>query len=89
MKSVLTGLTAATIVAGTSAVASAEPNEAVPRLDHVFVLVLENHNSFTSFGANGISTIHRRPTFRRSPGNITSRPTTTRYGIRACRTMSR
>jgi phosphatidylinositol-3-phosphatase len=54
MKSVLIGLTAATIVAGTSAAASAEPNEAVPRLDHVFVLVLENHNSFTSFGANGI-----------------------------------
>jgi phosphatidylinositol-3-phosphatase len=26
----------------------------VPRLDHVFVIVLENHNSFTSFGSNGI-----------------------------------
>jgi hypothetical protein len=54
MKSVLIGLTAATLIAGTSVAASAEPNEAVPRLDHVFVLVLENHNSFTSFGANGI-----------------------------------
>jgi phosphatidylinositol-3-phosphatase len=26
----------------------------VPALDHVFVLVLENHNSFTSFGSPGI-----------------------------------
>jgi phosphatidylinositol-3-phosphatase len=26
----------------------------VPALDHVFVLVLENHNAFTSFGSNGI-----------------------------------
>ena len=26
----------------------------VPQLDHVFVIVLENHNSFTSFGSNGI-----------------------------------
>ena len=26
----------------------------VPRLDHVFVIVLENHNSFTSFGSIGI-----------------------------------
>ena len=26
----------------------------VPRLDHVFVIVLENHNSFDSFGSNGI-----------------------------------
>ena len=54
MKSLLIGLSAATMVAGTSAAAAAEPNEAVPRLDHVFVIVLENHNSFTSFGANGI-----------------------------------
>lgn len=26
----------------------------VPDLDHVFVLVLENHNAFTSFGSPGI-----------------------------------
>jgi hypothetical protein len=26
----------------------------VPALDHVFVLVLENHNAFTSFGSEGI-----------------------------------
>src|SRR6516164_10035493 len=26
----------------------------VPKLDHVFVIVLENHNSFTSFGSSGI-----------------------------------
>jgi phospholipase C len=28
--------------------------DGVPRLDHVFVIVLENHNSFTSFGSIGI-----------------------------------
>ena len=28
--------------------------DGVSRLDHVFVIVLENHNSFTSFGSNGI-----------------------------------
>ena len=28
--------------------------DGVPRLDHVFVIVLENHNGFTSFGSNGI-----------------------------------
>lgn len=28
--------------------------DGVPKLDHVFVIVLENHNSFTSFGSNGI-----------------------------------
>jgi hypothetical protein len=28
--------------------------DGVPRLDHVFVIVLENHNSFNSFGSNGI-----------------------------------
>jgi phosphatidylinositol-3-phosphatase len=54
MKSLLIGLTAATVVAGTSPAALAESSEAVPGLDHVFVLVLENHNSFTSFGFNGI-----------------------------------
>jgi len=28
--------------------------DGVPRLDHVFVIVLENHNSYTSFGSQGI-----------------------------------
>ena len=28
--------------------------DGVPKLDHVFVIVLENHNSFNSFGSNGI-----------------------------------
>ena len=55
MKSLLIGLTAAAVVAGTSPAALAgESSEAVPDLDHVFVLVLENHNSFASFGSNGI-----------------------------------
>jgi hypothetical protein len=33
---------------------SGESREGVPELDHVFVIVLENHNSFTSFGSAGI-----------------------------------
>ena len=31
-----------------------DDRESVPALDHVFVLVLENHNAFTSFGSQGI-----------------------------------
>src|SRR5215831_17502750 len=31
-----------------------ENHDHVPKLDHVFVIVLENHNSFTSFGSIGI-----------------------------------
>ena len=36
------------------ALAREDDHDKVPRLDHVFVIVLENHNSFTSFGSNGI-----------------------------------
>src|ERR1700680_4254361 len=32
----------------------AREQDGVPRLDHVFVIVLENHNTFTSLGSNGI-----------------------------------
>src|SRR6516225_3569197 len=41
------------LVAGAPA-APAHDHEHVPELDHVFVIVLENHNSFTSFGSIGI-----------------------------------
>jgi phospholipase C len=44
-------------IAGTSLAAWAGDDNSggrVPKLDHVFVLVLENHNSFTSFGSPGI-----------------------------------
>src|SRR5215470_10759980 len=34
--------------------AHANGRDRVPELDHVFVIVLENHNSFTSFGSIGI-----------------------------------
>ncbi len=34
--------------------APADERGGVPALDHVFVLVLENHNAFTSFGSPGI-----------------------------------
>jgi len=45
------------LLVGASALSAAEggvPTGGVPKLDHVFVIVLENHNSFTSFGAIGI-----------------------------------
>jgi hypothetical protein len=44
------------LAAGMPARAGEEDNQGggVPKLDHVFVIVLENHNSFTSFGSNGI-----------------------------------
>jgi len=52
----LLGLTAIAAVAGTSSAAWAgdDSSDRVPGLDHVFVLVLENHNAFTSFGSIGI-----------------------------------
>ena len=55
MRNLLIGLTAASAVVGAPGAALADDGrEGVPALDHVFVLVLENHNSFTSFGSNGI-----------------------------------
>ena len=54
MRNCLIGVTAAAAVAAASPVLAAESREGVPDLDHVFVIVLENHNSFSSFGANGI-----------------------------------
>jgi len=50
----LTALTAAAMLGGGAMSASAESHDGVPALDHVFVIVLENHNSYASFGSNGI-----------------------------------
>jgi hypothetical protein len=33
---------------------NASETNRVPDLDHAFVIVLENHNSYSSFGSNGI-----------------------------------
>jgi hypothetical protein len=52
MKNSTKSLVALAISAALSLPAAA--HEGVPELDHVFVIVLENHNSFTSFGAQGI-----------------------------------
>ena len=56
MRRYFLGLTAMAAIAGTSSAAWAgdDSREGVPNLDHVFVLVLENHNSLTSFGSIGI-----------------------------------
>src|SRR5215472_9129073 len=58
MKKYLFGLTIIFALTVGVPVALAQNNQGqqdgVPRLDHVFVIVLENHNSFTSFGSNGI-----------------------------------
>jgi phosphatidylinositol-3-phosphatase len=55
MRNLLIGLTAASALLGAPGAALADDGrEGVPDLDHVFVLVLENHNSFTSFGSAGI-----------------------------------
>src|SRR5262249_50600617 len=48
------------LIAGVATSSAAAPEahgngrDRVPELDHVFVIVLENHNSFTSFGSIGI-----------------------------------
>src|ERR1700739_4446928 len=55
MRNLLFGLTAAIALLGAPGAALADDGrEGVPDLDHVFVLVLENHNSFASFGSAGI-----------------------------------
>jgi len=54
MRNYLIGLAAAVVLGASAAAVGADGRESVPELDHVFVIVLENHNSFTSFGANGI-----------------------------------
>jgi phosphatidylinositol-3-phosphatase len=43
---------------------SNKDQDGVPKLDHVFVVVLENHNSFTSFGSNGILDNPQAPNIR-------------------------
>jgi phosphatidylinositol-3-phosphatase len=53
MKHYLIGLAAATLGSAAGAAYASEIDR-VPSLDHAYVIVLENHNSFTSFGANGI-----------------------------------
>jgi hypothetical protein len=45
---------AATALCAVGTMSSVQAREGVPALDHVFVIVLENHNSFASFGSNGI-----------------------------------
>jgi phosphatidylinositol-3-phosphatase len=55
MRAYLFGLAiSAALAVGMPVRAEEEQRDAVPKLDHVFVIVLENHNSFTSFGSNGI-----------------------------------
>src|SRR5262249_31311610 len=53
MKTSLAVLMALALLVGARA-AQARGDKDVPELDHVFVIVLENHNSFTSFGSIGI-----------------------------------
>ena len=48
------GAAAAAMLLGAHAQAREDRREGVPDLDHVFVIVLENHNAFTSFGVAGI-----------------------------------
>lgn len=56
MKNVLLRMAIALALLASTSIARAQEDEKdrVPKLDHVFVIVLENHNSFTSFGSNGI-----------------------------------
>ena len=53
MHKCLLALSATTALAAGQVLAD-DRDGGVPALDHVFVLVLENHNSFTSFGSPGI-----------------------------------
>jgi hypothetical protein len=61
----------------------------VPALDHVFVLVLENHNAFTSFGSEGIIGNPAAPHITALSKQYNFPPTITASGIRVCRTTWR
>ena len=63
--------------------------DGVPKLDHVFVIVLENHNSFASFGSNGILDNPQAPQIQALAKKYNVRRTITGSGIRACRIISR
>ncbi len=52
MRSHLLGLTGAVVLGASAAAVAAE---GVPQLDHVFVIVLENHNAFTSPGTHTLA----------------------------------
>src|SRR2546430_11189398 len=68
MKTYLFGLAVSLALAVGMPAARAQNNQdnqdGVPRLDHVFVIVLENHNSFTSFGSIGILDNPQAPQIR-------------------------
>ena len=61
MKNHLIGLAAAAALGSTAGAVYAGDVDRVPDLDHAFVIVLENHNSFASFGSNGILDNPRAP----------------------------
>ena len=68
MKTYLFGLAVSLALAVGMPAARAQNNQdnqdGIPRLDHVFVIVLENHNSFTSFGSIGILDNPQAPQIR-------------------------
>ena len=68
MKTYLFGLAVSLALAVGMPAARAQNNQdnqdGLPRLDHVFVIVLENHNSFTSFGSIGILDNPQAPQIR-------------------------
>jgi hypothetical protein len=55
----------------------------------VFVLVLENHNAFTSFGSEGIIGNPAAPHITALSKQYNFPPTITASGIRVCRTTWR
>ena len=55
---------AATAICAGPLTLHAEARDSVPELDHVFAIVLENHNRYTSFGANGILDNPQAPQIR-------------------------
>jgi hypothetical protein len=61
-----------------------DDHDKVPKLDHVFVIVLENHNSFTSFGSIGILDNPQAPQIQALADTYNFAPST-----RACRIILR
>ena len=94
MRTFLFGLAVTVALAVGMLAAHAQDNDAreqdgVPRLDHMFVIVLENHNSFTSFGNNSILDNPQAPQITALVQKYNVAPTTMGFGTRACGIISR
>ena len=89
MKQILAVMAVASAFTIGAAPANADTGREVPKLDHVFVIVLENHNSYTSFGSNGILDNPKAPHIQALAQQYNTATNYNGVWHPSCRTMSR